>query len=267
MIVLNKLSASYFILIFIWFCDNFRSCLSENIFSTPIDAIDYHAKKGFFDQAAGTEPKQYYIKSQDQDNAEFVQSSDGHKKESNYKHKNKYDKLKKKSHEKNKDTKHYNTDGGKKEGEFDELVHYGKHHKKEKGRKSAKFAEKEGHKKGHKTKGYHNKFFKDEYGTIHKIYADDHSAGDHNKVEQYQGAHSNQKGGYNDGRQHSSGYQNNAHSINGQRLSNLQSKLHSGIRGANGNQNYFNQQQRNNYQLNPNGYIGRKPEPIAYIVF
>lgn len=50
MIVVYKLSVSYFILILIWFCDNFRSCLSENVYSTPIDVIDYHAKNGFFDQ-------------------------------------------------------------------------------------------------------------------------------------------------------------------------------------------------------------------------
>lgn len=51
------------------------------------------------------------------------------------------------------------------------------------GKKSEKFLEKEGHKKGHKTKGYNNKFHRDEIHREHKFYDDDKDLKDKKEIQ------------------------------------------------------------------------------------
>lgn len=75
-------------------------------------------------------------------------------------------------------------DHGKNKSKQDhEEEHFKKQHETDKGHKHDLFEEKEGHKKGHKTKGYHNKFHKDEVHREHKFYDDDKDQKYHTKKE------------------------------------------------------------------------------------
>ncbi|CAH1100386.1 unnamed protein product [Psylliodes chrysocephalus] len=76
-----------------------------------------------------------------------------------------------------------NTDENK---EHDKIEQIKKQYKGKKGHKSAKFGEKKGHKKGHKTKGYNNRFHKDEYHKEHKLYGDGYRD---NSKNAYRGSH------------------------------------------------------------------------------
>ncbi|XP_057661224.1 component of gems protein 1-like, partial [Diorhabda carinulata] len=71
-------------------------------------------------------------------------------------------------------------------GNIDNITQLQKQYKGKKGHKSAKFGEKKGHKKGHKTRGYNNRFHKDEYVKEHKLYGDGYR---NNQRNQYKNAH------------------------------------------------------------------------------
>ncbi|KAF5292041.1 hypothetical protein FQA39_LY14102 [Lamprigera yunnana] len=63
----------------------------------------------------------------------------------------------------------------------DKDQHYVKNEEEESGNKLSRFDEKTGHKRGHKTRGYHNKFVRDEIIREHKLYGNRHKSGYYDK--------------------------------------------------------------------------------------
>ncbi|CAG9865493.1 unnamed protein product [Phyllotreta striolata] len=82
---------------------------------------------------------------------------------------------------------------GKEEDRLDEVK---KQYKGKKGHKSAKFGEKKGHKKGHKTKGYNNRFHKDEYHKQHKLYGDKYRDRSRSRYQDQQDKSAKKENGY-----------------------------------------------------------------------
>ncbi|XP_017769448.1 PREDICTED: uncharacterized protein LOC108557452 [Nicrophorus vespilloides] len=75
----------------------------------------------------------------------------------------------------------HDEDGGNSKRYHNGKDQFQKHFKGRQSHKGGKFGERKGHKKGHKTKGYHNKFYKDEYIKEHKFYDDYHKSGEYSK--------------------------------------------------------------------------------------
>lgn len=99
----------------------------------------------------------------------------------------------------------YGEDHLKKSDNHEHGNHYKHHDEQGKTLKSAKFGEKEGHKKGHKTRGYHNKFLKDEYHREHKFYDNYHKKGSFKKHGDYSNKYGAREGGHKrGGNKHSS---------------------------------------------------------------
>ncbi|XP_072384103.1 uncharacterized protein [Diabrotica undecimpunctata] len=87
--------------------------------------------------------------------------------------------------------------------DHDKISQVQKQYKGKKGHKSAKFGEKKGHKKGHKTKGYNNRFHKDEYVKEHKLYGDAYRDNHKNRYVDSQNRHANKDSGYGRSDKHS----------------------------------------------------------------
>ncbi|KAJ8980602.1 hypothetical protein NQ317_010813 [Molorchus minor] len=105
------------------------------------------------------------------------------------------------------DAGHQAEKGGQKKLYYDEAKHLKEHQEKGKSRKAAKFGEKKGHKRGHKTKGYHNKFHKDEYHKEHRFYDDLHKSGHHDKYGDHHAHYGKKDGKHKKGRKHNSGHE------------------------------------------------------------
>ncbi|KAF7280350.1 hypothetical protein GWI33_006126 [Rhynchophorus ferrugineus] len=110
---------------------------------------------------------------------------------------------------------HYDENGGHVDKHHDEAGHYKNHQEAEKSHKSAKFGEKKGHKRGHKTKGYHNKFHRDEYHREHRFYDDAHKEGYHEKYGKGHAKYSKDEGAHKNGGSHKSGNSEEHHGKEG----------------------------------------------------
>ncbi|XP_026326607.1 histidine-rich glycoprotein-like isoform X2 [Hyposmocoma kahamanoa] len=84
---------------------------------------------------------------------------------------------------------------GKKHKHHDNAGHKGSHEEEAHGSRGAHFDEKKGHKKGHKTKGYHNKYHKDEFHKEHKFYDDYHKSGEHHRFGKFHAKHASNDSG------------------------------------------------------------------------
>ncbi|XP_021187472.2 uncharacterized protein LOC110374192 [Helicoverpa armigera] len=91
--------------------------------------------------------------------------------------------------------KEYEEAAGKKKKHHDHAGHKGSHEEEAFGQRGAKFDEKKGHKKGHKTKGYHNKYHKDEFHKEHKFYDDFHKSGEHHRYGKFNAKHASNESG------------------------------------------------------------------------
>ncbi|XP_075972511.1 uncharacterized protein LOC142974228 [Anticarsia gemmatalis] len=91
--------------------------------------------------------------------------------------------------------KEYEEAGGKKHKHHDNAGHKGSHEEEAFGQRGSKFDEKKGHKKGHKTKGYHNKYHKDEFHKEHKFYDDFHKSGEHHRYGKFNAKHASNESG------------------------------------------------------------------------
>ncbi|XP_072941983.1 uncharacterized protein [Epargyreus clarus] len=91
--------------------------------------------------------------------------------------------------------KEYEEAEGKKKKHHDEAGHKGEHEEEAYGSRGAHFGEKKGHKKGHKTKGYHNKYHKDEFHKEHKFYDDFHKSGEHHRYGKFNAKHASNESG------------------------------------------------------------------------
>ncbi|KAJ8726719.1 hypothetical protein PYW08_015116 [Mythimna loreyi] len=91
--------------------------------------------------------------------------------------------------------KEYEEAAGKKKKHHDIAGHKGSHEEEAFGHRGAKFDEKKGHKKGHKTKGYHNKYHKDEFHKEHKFYDDFHKSGEHHRYGKFNAKHATNESG------------------------------------------------------------------------
>ncbi|CAH0629163.1 unnamed protein product [Chrysodeixis includens] len=91
--------------------------------------------------------------------------------------------------------KQYEEAAGKKKKHHDHAGHKGSHEEEAFGQRGAKFDEKKGHKKGHKTKGYHNKYHKDEFHKEHKFYDDFHKSGEHHRYGKFNAKHASNESG------------------------------------------------------------------------
>ncbi|KPJ14078.1 hypothetical protein RR48_02679 [Papilio machaon] len=97
-----------------------------------------------------------------------------------------------------KDEKHrkeYEEAAGKKSKHHDRAAHSGDHEEEAFGHRGSNFAEKKGHKKGHKTKGFHNKYHKDEFKKEHKFYDDFHKSGEHHRFGKFNAKHASNESG------------------------------------------------------------------------
>lgn len=121
-------------------------------------------------QASASDPIQHFQTGDFEDHAGYRHNTNSNNGNKDYKKKKFVNKSKRGKYGKAKDNIEHGDLVGAKSNKVDELGKYDKHHKLETLKKGAKFSEKEGHKKGHKTKGYHNKFYKDVYENEHKIY-------------------------------------------------------------------------------------------------
>ncbi|GJQ68894.1 hypothetical protein Trydic_g19307 [Trypoxylus dichotomus] len=97
----------------------------------------------------------------------------------------------------------------KKDDRYDEANHYDRDNEEDKTVKSAKFGEREGHRRGHKTRGYHNKFFKDEYHREHKFYDNYRRKGHFKKRGDYSGKQASREGGHRKGGNRNSSFERN----------------------------------------------------------
>ncbi|KAH1012982.1 chromodomain-helicase-DNA-binding protein 2-like [Dendroctonus ponderosae] len=104
------------------------------------------------------------------------------------------------------DKAYHREKGGHDDHHHDDGAHYKKQHEASQSHKAAKFGEKKGHKRGHKTKGYHNKFHRDEYHREHRFYDDYHKEGFHKKHGQGHSHYKNKKGAFKKGRNHNSSH-------------------------------------------------------------
>ncbi|XP_059061170.1 histidine-rich glycoprotein-like isoform X2 [Achroia grisella] len=91
--------------------------------------------------------------------------------------------------------KEYEEAAGKKHKHHDHADHKGSHEEEAHGHRGSKFDEKKGHKKGHKTKGYHNKYHKDEFHKEHKFYDDFHKSGEHHRFGKFHAKHASNESG------------------------------------------------------------------------
>ncbi|XP_037297349.1 uncharacterized protein LOC115442005 isoform X1 [Manduca sexta] len=91
--------------------------------------------------------------------------------------------------------KEYEDAAGKKRKHHDHADHKGSHEEEAHGSRGAHFDEKKGHKKGHKTKGYHNKYHKDEFHKEHKFYDDFHKSGEHHRFGKFHAKHASNESG------------------------------------------------------------------------
>ncbi|XP_047545856.1 uncharacterized protein LOC125077822 [Vanessa atalanta] len=91
--------------------------------------------------------------------------------------------------------KEYEEAGGQKKKHHDRAGHKGDHEEEAFGSRGAHFGEKKGHKKGHKTKGFHNKYHKDEFHKEHKFYDDFHKGGEHHRYGKFNAKHASNESG------------------------------------------------------------------------
>ncbi|XP_053599547.1 histidine-rich glycoprotein-like isoform X2 [Plodia interpunctella] len=91
--------------------------------------------------------------------------------------------------------KEYEEAAGKKHKHHDNAGHKGSHEEEAHGHRGSHFGEKKGHKKGHKTKGYHNKYHKDEFHKEHKFYDDFHKSGEHHRYGKFNAKHASNESG------------------------------------------------------------------------
>ncbi|XP_066260606.1 uncharacterized protein [Euwallacea similis] len=143
-----------------------------------------------------------------------------------------------KKHEDHQDKSHREEDGNTHQKHHDEAEHYKKFQAAEKSRKSGKFGEKKGHKRGHKTKGYHNKFHRDEYHREHKYYDDFHKEGFHEKNGDKQSYYKKKKGGYKKGRSGKSGNDHDKHGKKGFSKKGRLEEEHKGFSTKGGKENH-----------------------------
>lgn len=91
--------------------------------------------------------------------------------------------------------KEYEEAEGKKKKHHDNAGHKGSHEEEAFGQRGSHFGEKKGHKKGHKTKGFHNKYHKDEFQKEHKFYDDFHKSGEHHRYGKFNAKHASNESG------------------------------------------------------------------------
>ncbi|CAH0717511.1 unnamed protein product, partial [Brenthis ino] len=91
--------------------------------------------------------------------------------------------------------KEFEEAAGQKKKHRDEADHKGSHEEEAFGSRGAHFGEKKGHKKGHKTKGFHNKYHKDEFHKEHKFYDDYHKGGEHHRYGKFNAKHASNESG------------------------------------------------------------------------
>ncbi|XP_045492519.1 cation channel sperm-associated protein 1-like [Colias croceus] len=91
--------------------------------------------------------------------------------------------------------KEYEEAAGKKRKHHDHAGHKGSHEEEAFGQRGAHFDEKKGHRKGHKTKGFHNKYHKDEFHKEHKFYDDFHKGGEHHRYGKFNARHATNESG------------------------------------------------------------------------
>ncbi|KAK4880906.1 hypothetical protein RN001_004225 [Aquatica leii] len=86
-----------------------------------------------------------------------------------------------KVNEKHENERNDSENGEKRYKNVDNNARYKKYKDSESSRKSSKFNEKKGHKRGHKSRGYHNKFIRDEIIREHKFYDNAYKSGNYEK--------------------------------------------------------------------------------------
>nr|CAH7756159.1 unnamed protein product [Callosobruchus chinensis] len=133
----------------------------------------------------------------------------------------------------------YEVDSGKKDKYLDEALHYKKQLEGRKGVKTAKFGEKKGHRRGHKTKGYHNKFHKDEYHKEHRFYDDVKKSGHHSKFGNFRSKYGKKEGGRRQGGRHKSGYHGDAYGKKGFSDKGHLDEEHKGYQRHGGREEYY----------------------------
>lgn len=154
----------------------------------------------------------------------------------------------------NKDLKHrnkyrsgqYDAGGKKQSSNSNQGQHYNEHQRGEKNHKAAKYGEKSGHKRGHKTKGYNNKFFRDEYHREHKFYDDFHKSGHHNKKGSNRENYENKSGTTKDLLHDNSGEAKNNYGKKGYLNKGFIDDEHAGYAKSKGNRQYHNNSNNHN---------------------
>ncbi|CAH1996462.1 unnamed protein product [Acanthoscelides obtectus] len=144
-----------------------------------------------------------------------------------------------KGNEDRKDEAGYEVDSGTKDKYLDEALHYKKQLEGRKGVKTAKFGEKKGHRRGHKTKGYHNKFHKDEYHKEHRFYDDVKKSGHHSKFGNFRSKYGKKEGGRRQGGRHKSGYHGDAYGKKGFSDKGHLDEEHKGYQRHGGREEYY----------------------------
>ncbi|XP_023947264.2 histidine-rich glycoprotein [Bicyclus anynana] len=91
--------------------------------------------------------------------------------------------------------KEYEDEEGLRKKHHDEASNRGHHEEEAYGSRGAHFGEKKGHKKGHKTKGFHNKYQKDEFQKEHKFYDDLYKDGEHHRYGNFNAKHASDESG------------------------------------------------------------------------
>lgn len=147
--------------------------------------------------------------------AEDKFAKQGEKGTKGYNNEHAYSKGDKGSHANEHHEGYYDHHGAKKNSDFDQGEHFGKHEEGAKGSKGGKFGEKKKHKKGSKTTGYHNVFHKDEYKKDHKFYDDADHNGHFTKYGSDHDYNKNDAGKYNTGGHKHAGYEEGHHAKKG----------------------------------------------------
>ncbi|XP_045784506.1 histidine-rich glycoprotein-like [Maniola jurtina] len=91
--------------------------------------------------------------------------------------------------------KEYEDEEGLRKKHHDKASNKGHHEEEAFGSRGAHFGEKKGHKKGHKTKGFHNKYHKDEFQKEHKFYDDLWKDGEHHRYGKFNAKHASNESG------------------------------------------------------------------------
>ncbi|KAL1490526.1 hypothetical protein ABEB36_013204 [Hypothenemus hampei] len=186
---------------------------SSALYGQPITPPDSNLAGSDHSHHHHSETNHHKDKGQKQDSG--YHKSFGDKKENDYKKSEHHSKGDHEKHEDHEHKAHNEEHGNNHHHHHDEGAHYKKHHEGKKSHNAAKFGEKKGHKRGHKTKGYHNKFHRDEYHREHKFYDDYHKEGFHEKHGSGHSQYKNKEGAFKKGNRGKSGASGQKHGKKG----------------------------------------------------